>query len=475
MSIDGLHSTRAIEFEVVAPADMRGMFDMLTYEKGCAVLRMLEQYLGEDTFRDGIRRYLRTHAYANTVTTDLWDALEAESNEPVRALMNSFILQGGHPLVTYEKGELRQEPFAFGAPGDQTSAIGSTWVVPVGTRPLGGGAVSKHLLTSASTAVTSDVPLVVNAGGWGVFRTRYGSAELAPIAANLGQLDPIERSVLVADAWASLFASRLPLSDFVALATGLGHEDEPSTWMTVTQAFDFVNRAATDAQRPAVAAIVREVFQPQFDRLGWTPSEGEHELAVQVRATAVGALGTLGHDEGIQAEARRLFEQNELDGDIARAVLRIVASEGRREDYDRFIERWRTAPTPQEEQRYQFGLGDFPSEAEALDAAARCFSEFRTQDGPIVLGFLERNRVTGPAVWRYVTGRWEEALERFSANMHARIFNGIITFFPDAKIADEVTAFHRSHPLPGEEKTVAQMLERLSVGVTFADAIRRQL
>jgi puromycin-sensitive aminopeptidase len=114
LQIDGLHSTRPIEYEVISPDDTRGMFDVLTYEKGGSVLRMLEQYLGEETFRDGIRHYLTKHSYANTVTTDLWDALEEISKQPVRDVMNTWILQGGHPLVTLRNGELTQQPFAYG-------------------------------------------------------------------------------------------------------------------------------------------------------------------------------------------------------------------------------------------------------------------------------------------------------------------------------------------------------------------------
>jgi puromycin-sensitive aminopeptidase len=144
LQIDGLHSTRPIEYEVVSPDDMRGMFDLLTYEKGGSVLRMLEQYLGAETFRDGIRHYLTKHAYANTVTTDLWDALEDASKEPVRDVMNTWILQGGHPLVTLENGLLRQQPFAYGAT-DGPSAIGSSWAVPIFTRSLKGGAHASPL------------------------------------------------------------------------------------------------------------------------------------------------------------------------------------------------------------------------------------------------------------------------------------------------------------------------------------------
>ncbi len=82
------------------PEEAEGMFDVLTYQKGGAVLRMLEQYLGAETFRKGIVRYLNEHRFANTETTDLWDAIEAESGEPARAVMDSWIDQGGYPLVS---------------------------------------------------------------------------------------------------------------------------------------------------------------------------------------------------------------------------------------------------------------------------------------------------------------------------------------------------------------------------------------
>ena len=75
------------------------MFDVLTYEKGASVLRMVEQYLGPDTFRDGIRDYLDRHGYANTETSDLWAALDEVSDVPVSEVMDTWILQGGHPIV----------------------------------------------------------------------------------------------------------------------------------------------------------------------------------------------------------------------------------------------------------------------------------------------------------------------------------------------------------------------------------------
>ena len=472
MQIDGLHSTRPIEFEVVSPEDTRGMFDILTYEKGGSVLRMLEQFLGAHTFRDGIRHYLRKHAYANTVTTDLWDALEAASGQPVREMMNTWILQGGHPLVTLANGELTQQPFAYG-PSTGESAIGQSWLVPVMTRSLDAAEVTRHLVKTEPVAVSENPPVVVNAGGSGVYRTRYGSTELASISARLGDLDELERATLVADTWAATLAGHTEWPDFVSLLKGLGVREEPNLWTIGALGFDLASRVLTGSARETLASQAREIFTPLFDHYGFDPVEGESELAPQVRATALSVLGTLGGREDVRTEAVRRFEANDLHGDTARAVLRVVARQDRPGDYATFLERYAAAGTPQEEVRYLYSLGEFDDEATALDAARRCFDEFRNQDGPIVLGLMTMNAHTGPAVWRYITSRWDEALEKFPPSTQVRLALGVNTFISDAPFAEEVAAFHLSHPLAGDQRGVEQQIERMRVGLRFAEALRR--
>ena len=473
LQIDGLHSTRPIEYEVISPDDTRGMFDILTYEKGGSVLRMLEQYLGEETYRDGIRHYLRKHSYANTVTTDLWDALEETSGQPVRKMMNTWILQGGHPLVTLEDNELHQQPFSYAKPRG-ASAIGSSWLIPVLTRSLNGGPTSRHLLADQPLKVIDESPVVLNAGGSGVFRSRYGASELAAIAPRIDELEELERATLVADSWASLFAGQIEWDGFLDIAKGLGDQDEPTPWGTVATAVDWVNRALDADQREAFVGVVRNLFAPQFARLGWDALAGESELTPQMRAVVLGALGTIGRDDSIRGEAVKRFEANAMDGDLARTILRIVATQNRPGDYELFLDRYHHAANPQEEQRYQWGLADFGDEAKALDAAERCFSEFRNQDAAIVLGLLSRNAQTGPAVWRFFTKRWDEALEKFPLNSHSRLALGLPSFISDENFADDVARFHTEHPLGGEQRTVEQQIERMRVGITFASAIRQQ-
>jgi puromycin-sensitive aminopeptidase len=473
LDIDGLHSTRPIEYEVISPDDTQGMFGFLTYEKGAAILRMLEQYLGAETYRDGIRNYLRKHSYANTVTTDLWDAIEEVSGEPVRDVMNTWIYQGGYPLITLRDGQISQIPFAYG-PATDESAIGSSWKVPVLTRSLKGGAVSAHLLENDPIAITDDPPVVLNAHGAGYYRSRYGVAESAALADHIDELDAAERAVLLSDSWALLLSSQISADQFLTVGAGLGDLDEPTPWGTLATAVSFMKRALPDDQSSEFVERVRGIFEPQYARLGWEARPGESELTPQLRALVLMTLGTVCSDVAIRTEALARFDANEVSGDLANAILRIVSSQDRAGDYETFLERFRNAGTPQDEQRYMRGLGGFNDERVKLDAAEKCFSEFRNQDGSTMFAILTSNHVTGPSVWRYMTSRWDDVLAKFPPNTLSYTTRGVPTFINDVAFANEVEAFHESHPLAGEQKEVQQNIERMRVGLTFATAMRQQ-
>ncbi|HXQ60455.1 MAG TPA: M1 family metallopeptidase, partial [Acidimicrobiales bacterium] len=193
MATDALHNTRPVEYAVGPPEEAQGMFDVLTYQKGAGVLRMLERYLGEETFRAGIRTYLESHRYANTETADLWNAIESASGEPVGEVMDTWILQGGFPLVSADPGggpgalTLSQEPFSFTAASGE-SAIGSNWKVPVLLRSSG-GAEARVLLGSdpqlVDLAGDPDDVAIVNAGASGFYRVRYRADHLRALAARI--------------------------------------------------------------------------------------------------------------------------------------------------------------------------------------------------------------------------------------------------------------------------------------------------
>ncbi|HUD68775.1 MAG TPA: M1 family metallopeptidase [Acidimicrobiales bacterium] len=474
MGIDSLHSTRPIEYEVVSPDDAEGMFDLLTYEKGCSVLRMLELYLGSAVFRDGIRHYLKDHAYSNTVTSDLWNALEAVSGEPVGQTMDTWILQGGHPVVTVEDGTISQAPFSY-TPKPAASAIGNSWLVPVLSRPLAGGATTHQLLGTESQPLGTAAPAVANAGGSGVYRTSYGPSELATIAGSLELLDELERAVLVNDTWALVLAGRREVGDLLTLARGLGDHVEIATWATLVMALDYLHRAASHVDTAAVAGTVRELLDPKLDRLGWAQRPGEDERTPTLRGLLIQALGTFGAGQAVRTESIARFDSGVVDGDLANAVLATIGAINRPGDFEATLERFRNAKDPQSENRYRRALAQFADRELALRCFEMCFSEFRLQDVPLQMIALIANPVGGPAVWEQMTARWDEVIKLLPSKTTHYLVNSITTFIADRAFAERVAGFHLEHPVDSGQRQVDQSVERMLVGVAFAERVRPDL
>jgi puromycin-sensitive aminopeptidase len=466
-TVDGQHSTRAIEYDVVSPDDCAGMFDVLTYIKGCAVLRMLEQYLGESTFRDGIRIYLQRHAYANTVTADLWAALEAASGQPVGNIMDTWILQGGYPLLSVDGDTVSQEPFTY-AVAVGPSNIGSNWKVPILVRSLDGGETSSHLLDGPSTRIASEGVSVVNAGGSGFYRTAYATDQLTAIAARLGELDELERAVLFSDTWAAIMVGRSTFKDIFILAKGMKDLDEPATWSVVVRAIDMANRIANDAGRAALDVVVQQLCAPVLARLGWDPVEGESTQAGELRAIVISILGAVGHDAQVIAEATARFDAGAVSGDLANAIVSITMLQQRPGDPEICEQRREAATNPQDEQRYLFAPASSSDPAVLQEAFEHCFTTIRTQDAPYLVGALMRSRVAGPQIWRAMTKRWSEAIERFPAGSPVAMASGLALLVADEELAAEIRAFHESHPLEIGQQQVAQILDVMDLNVVLA-------
>jgi puromycin-sensitive aminopeptidase len=486
MTTDGLTSTRPVEFAVGRPEEAEAMFDVLTYQKGAAVLRMLEQYLGPEPFRQGISRYLTEHSYGNTETTDLWDAIEAASGEPARAVMDSWIYQGGYPLVSVELSEdgqyltLRQRRFLYR--GDSGA---ERWQVPINLRLSAGGQVktARLLLSEETTEVVVPAPLdwvVVNAGAWGFYRVRYEGPLLQRLLAVMDtELSPLERLTVVSDTGASMLAGHSQVSDFLALDARLPSERDPDVWGSGLGPLGLLDRILSDEDRPLLQAFVRGVARPVFDELGWDPGAGEAERLGTLRARLLSTLGTLGADPDIRAEARsrldRYFQDaTSLAPDLVTAVVTIVAFSGGEEEYQLMAQRFRTAVTPQDQVRYLYALAT----PEVPDLLRRtldlCLSgEVRSQDAPYVIGAVLGSRAGARLAWRFIEQHWDTMRARFPDNSIPRMLeamSGIV----DRELAAEIHAFLDGHPVP-QEKLVAQSLEKLDNNVAFAERVARDL
>lgn len=501
LSVDGLHNTRPIEYPVRAPRDADAMFDVLTYEKGASVLRMLEQHIGPEVFRAGVREYLRAHAYENADTGDLWTALGHAAKQPVPALMDGWIFQPGYPLIGVSlegssRVRFRQERFSY-LPASALPALSSgaeqadarkeqaqRWQVPIQVRIMARGKASTHrlLLTEKETSV--NVPegvesVLVNEGGHGFYRVRYEPALLEPLLRAPDKLAAVERFNLLNDAWATTVAGLMSLSDYLDLTARFQAERDRNVWAILVESFHILNRIVDQAGRPGLEALVRDRLGPAVAELGWTPRPGESELTKQLRGDLIRAIGTIGNDKGVQALAAEFFgavtsdlkagRATALDPNVLPALVATLAHIGGAARYEEFLIRFRTAPTPQEERRYLYALAAFQPQALLERTLASTLNgEIRTQDAPFMIRLVLTSVYGRELAWNFVKANWDRMDQQFPKQGLRRMFDGV-SGLATPELERDVHRFVAERKIDFGGKVLDQYLEQLRIAVTFCD------
>jgi puromycin-sensitive aminopeptidase len=481
-SVDGLHQTRPIEYPVRAPKDADAMFDVLTYEKGASVLRMLEQHLGPSVFREGIRDYLRVHAYGNADTKDLWISLGKAAAQPVPELMDGWIFQPGFPLVTARlEGDtqlvLSQQRFTYlqpEKPADQR------WQIPVQILIRTGDKTERRRLLLAARdtriALGPEVDrIVVNEGGHGFYRVLYDDILLQRLLdTGLDRLAPIERFNFVGDVWAATVAGLLSLDAYLSLTVHFIQERDKNVWAVLLDAFSFLTRVAGAHERPLLEACVRDRVAHAVAELGWEPRAGEDELTRQLRGELLGGLGRLGNDPDIQEQAAARYQQyrtepTSVDPNVLPALVTILAHSGDEARYEEFSERYRKATTPQEERRYLFSLAAFPSPALLKRTLVSTISEdIRTQDAPFLVSAIMMNVQGRETAWEFVKANWDVMERRFPKQGLRRMCGGIVGL-ATSELERDVRHFFSSRKIDLGGKTLEQYLEQLRIAVAFRE------
>jgi len=476
LDTDALLATRAIEYPVITPSDADDMFDELTYEKGAAVLRMLEGYLGADGFRNGVRRYLDAHRGGNTDTGDLWSALGAETGERIEEIAGSWIHQGGHPIVevTATRRGLRvdQRRFTYRGVDDRR------WEIPVvATAMVGGTPVDGTLVGGTATVrrgvVGSDGldldfggephDVLVNPGRVGCYRVVFDISLLA----RLDTLASSELLALIDDLWASTLAGRSSATELVDLLGRLpsaAAADDPTLWRRIATVSRALVSAAGPELRAAAMDLIRSISGPEV----------RARLGPEATAVALGTAGGTGGAPDVIEEALRCWRDPSLDPATAAAMLSVAAAAADAALIDELLERYRHAEDPQVQARVVMALpqlGD-PALAHRLVDAAR--TEIRSQSASAVIAGALANPSIAAVIWVEVEQRWAELIGRLPHSHHDRMISGIRGIY-DAALAARIEGFLDSVGFGAGSRPVAQHRERLEVNVSAAPRLRRDL
>ena len=487
--LDALDSTHPIYARVKNAEDAK--FDVITYEKGAATLRMLESFVGEKQFRAGIRTYMKRFAYKNATADDLWRAVEEASNQPVMAIANRWIKQSGFPLVEVGQGKdgavtLRQSRF-FSAPGKQGAG---RWPVPLVIRYEDDTGVHQKRVLFDSKRLTLPLGkgrikwLTANAGSTGFYRVAYEPELMRGLMANVRSLDASERIGLLSDTWALVRSGRAGLRDWLALAETFAGEKDAAVLAEVTGRFFELDRLVADADRPALRAAVGRMFGRELARLGWEKPAAasgarprERDNTRQRRASLLQLVGVVTRDPAIEKEARRRIDRflagddAAVDPELRATAISLAARGGDARLFRAFQRRLGKETDPVLKNQLLRALTRFEDPKLAARAQDLVFAgKIPKQDiASLVAGLLANPTARGP-FWQKMQREWPAFQKRLadSPKIRQRVIQAF-ELIPGPAGLDQVKALVGKDPPPDAADTIRQTLERMQLAVELAE------
>jgi aminopeptidase N len=481
---DSLSAARAIHGDPRTSAEIKEMFDGITYEKGAAVLGMLESYVGPDVFRNGVNAYLQAHANGNATSADFWKAVAKVSGKPVDKIMPKFVMQPGVPLVTLKAGDcmvgsggltVKQERFYLSPPTGEHRAD-TRWQIPVCTKAAHPSPSACFLLATEQqdVNVNSCFWLMANRDAKGYYRVLYLYPEDLMQAARYAEkaLTVPERIAFVEDLWAMTRAGKEPVGIFLNVAREFRAEPNRLVVEFIADHMDTIGRSLVPEQRKAeYRDLVRQQFAPLAKEVGWSAAANDNDEQKALRASLLGILGTTRDPDALSAAQKiaqsYIKDPASVEGTIIGPALDVAAENGDTALYDQFAEAMGHAHDTEEYYHFLFALTSFRQPELALRTLNLVDQgKLRQQDYVRLFPALLAESPAREIAWDYLKSHWNELAERVTT-FGGRGAVSALGGFCSVEKRDEIQQFFATHHAPGAERALQQSLERITNCVEF--------
>ena len=481
LGIDAQRSTRSIRTPAETSEDINQLFDGIAYGKTAAVLRMIEQWLGEETFRQGIHAYLQKYSWSNAAAEDFWNTMAEVSKQPVDTVMKSFVDQPGAPLLHSDDScsqgarllNLGQERMLV-----QGQSSEQTWTIPICGRKVGSATPEPCVMisdrTSQMTLSGCDSPLFLNRNGRGYFVTDYSAIERSALRGRLHSLNAMERISLQGNEWLLVRNLRRDVNDYLALLAAMPRPAERPVVESAVSSLEFLDRRlVTDATRTRWQRRVAELLRG-YSPVTWQTPKGESEEDRLTRASILGTLGEVGGNAQVIAGARTLTERYlrdpaAVDPTLAGTALNIAARWGDQALFDRFRSHYEQEKIPFLKGRYQRAMTEFRDPKVVAQSIDFAFSgAVRTQDLPGFLGGLLSNPAARGQTWTAVQVHWADLTREIPTAIGA--ITGSLGSVCDADAKKDIESFFATHPAGSGTRSLRRAMEAIDTCVAFRNA-----
>ncbi|HEY4050584.1 MAG TPA: M1 family metallopeptidase [Acidobacteriaceae bacterium] len=465
LDLDARKVTRTIRATANTPDEINEMFDGISYGKAGAVLSMVENYIGEQTFREGVHNYLAAHIYGNATAEDFWNTQTKVSHRPIDKIMQSLVTQPGEALLTFgapqgEKVSVTQERFFL---NPQTPASPETvWTLPVCVGTSSAAANCQIVdRKNASLRVPEAQGFYGNASGKGYYRSQYDAASYQKLLSQVETaLGPEDRIVLLGSEWALTRADKASIGDFLNLAASV--KDDRSAYVAQTVAYSLSSidqrLVSTSHEHQLLAAWVRDTFGPVLHRLG-PPAKAESAERRELRAVLFSVVGGIGDDSAVIGEARRttseyLEHPDSVDATLAATALRVAAQNGNSALFDQLQRMSASTDNPQLSRQTLYALARFRNPELVRRTLEYAVSgKVRNQDSAELIADELEDRNTQEVAWDFVKSNWPAVLAQTTMFTGASLVSATGSFCTVDR-ASEVAAYFSQHRVPASESAL---------------------
>ena len=485
MQADARSTTHSVQQPIKTEAEANSAFDEITYRKGQSIIRMLESFLGEEVFRDGIRKYIAAHKYSNTTTADLWEALTEVSGKPVGEIAPGWTEEPGFPLVKIARKEntieLAQERFTVHFPDPPALQ----WQIPLTYVTQDQPATNGFLLREKSANLPDELPndkaIKFNVADTGYYRVQYDKPSWDLLVAQLPRLSQSDRVNLLTDAWALVEANREPLPHYLGLFDQMLKDDQLAVYDQIIDTFAFINRLlAGDPMRPQFQQYARAVLRPAFDRVGWERKPGEQATRMLLRASLIRGLGVL-NDSDVIAGCRSRFDAYLSDPgavppDLRPAVFAVVGRYADAGIWEKLHKLGlKTASTEEKQYLYEALASAIEPKLITRTIALALTDELPTSRASMLLPFAARHGEHPELVWQYAQQHMKALLAKQDALGLDGFTAGLFTFFSDPKDAETLERYAKTDLPSSAARSVAKAVDEIGFRAEFKERLIPQL
>lgn len=472
LKLDSLQNTHPIEVTINHPDEIRTIFDAISYEKGASILQMLHTYIGADNFRDGLRLYLKQHAYGNTVTTDLWQAFEQISHQPVTKFMTAWTGQAGYPnvqvTVNEHTVELAQSRFYLNPATKKDTD--SLWPIPLdASSELPATTLKKQ---SETLKVAAASHLMINKDRGGFYQVTYNPSHLFKLgqAIQAGRIQPLSRLGLLSDAFDAAKAGQLSTADALKLLESYRHEDSAVVWDIIALNIGSIRAVMDDEElRQSLKPFVRTLVAEQLQRLDWQASADEAHFDTLLRPLILG-MASVSEEASVVKEALRRFEAMTKPEDVEPDLRGVVYGTAARSSadptaaYEKLLRLHDASASSEERVTLAASLTAFKQPELISRSLAMIDSDkVRLQDAGYWIAYSFANRYAKRDTWQWMIDNWQWLEDNMGKDLSFyRMPNYAARAFSDEAFLPEFEAFFGPKAKqPVFERPVAQAIETI--------------